>query len=302
MIKILFLAANPKNTPPFRLEEELRQFDVALGQAKQREQFNLMQRWIVQPMDLRRSLLEYEPEIVHFAGHGTGLSGIQLGDNIREVTPVSSETLTALFRLFTKIKCIFLNACYIEEQANAIASHVNYVIGMRYDVDHIAATRFAIEFYKAIGAGTTYESAIKLVQVAAHASTNENTQPVLEVKKNKRKYQVKVDSNLNIENKAFGARIYNNNVFIPPKLAQVLDPLLLGDDAMTIAGFLAAFPTSVASSLNLSPEAVGIAANDLIDLLEKSGVDVSLVRDHVEQPAHGAKNPKHMNREDNCIT
>ena len=36
------------------------------------------------------------------------------------------------------------------------------------------------------------------------------------------KYQVKVDPNLNVNNRAFGARIVNGDVFIPSKLAQAL--------------------------------------------------------------------------------
>ena len=46
-IKILFLAANPKDSDPLRLDEEIRSIDQALLQAKFRDKFDLVQQWAV---------------------------------------------------------------------------------------------------------------------------------------------------------------------------------------------------------------------------------------------------------------
>lgn len=105
------------------------------------------------------------------------------------------------------------------------------------------------------------------------------------------RYQVKVDPNLNVESKAFGARVDNKNVFIPSKLARALEHLPLGDDAATIAGFIASFPTSVAGSLGLSPDTVIKAVNAFIKLLEESGADVSSARRRMARPPRGARHP-----------
>lgn len=56
---------------------------------------------------------------------------------------------------------MLLNACYSEIQANAIAKHIDYVIGMKKAIDDFAAITFAIGFYQALGAGRSIEEAYK---------------------------------------------------------------------------------------------------------------------------------------------
>lgn len=68
--KILILAANPKTTPRLRLDEEVREIDEGLRRSKYRDQFEIQSRWAVRMRDLRRALLDVEPQIVHFTGHG----------------------------------------------------------------------------------------------------------------------------------------------------------------------------------------------------------------------------------------
>src|SRR2546428_13104569 len=60
------------------------------------------------------------------------------------------------------------------------------------------------------------------------------------------KYQVKVEPNLNVNNRAFGARIINGEVLIQSKLAQLLKqhPTIV-EDPVTMAGFLLSFPTAL---------------------------------------------------------
>lgn len=181
---ILILAANPKNTAPLRLDEEVREIDAGLRQAKHRDRFNLIQRWAVRPLDLRRALLDCEPEIVHFAGHGAGEAGIQLEDPQGNSIPVSSEALAELFGLFPRTECVLLNACYTEIQANAIVQHVEYVIGTRQAISDKSAIEFAVGFYDAIGAGKPCDFAYKLGCVALNMTgANRINDPVLKTKK-----------------------------------------------------------------------------------------------------------------------
>ena len=70
---ILILAANPKSTERLRLDEEVKKIEQGLERSKRRDQFKLVVKWAVTDDDLRRSLLDHEPEIVHFSGHGTGI-------------------------------------------------------------------------------------------------------------------------------------------------------------------------------------------------------------------------------------
>ena len=71
---ILVLAANPKGTSPLRLGEEVREIQAGLDRSQYRDRFRIEQRWAVTPKDIRRALLDCNPQIVHFSGHGVGVS------------------------------------------------------------------------------------------------------------------------------------------------------------------------------------------------------------------------------------
>ena len=66
--KILILAANPKNTPRLRFDEEVREITEGLLRSKYRDQFEIHPVFAVRSRDIRRALLEYKPQIVHFIG------------------------------------------------------------------------------------------------------------------------------------------------------------------------------------------------------------------------------------------
>ena len=59
------------------------------------------------------------------------------------------------------MKCVVLNACYSEAQANAISQHIDYVVGMKKAIGDEAAIKFAVGFYDALGAGRDFETAYK---------------------------------------------------------------------------------------------------------------------------------------------
>jgi CHAT domain/Effector-associated domain 10 len=158
---ILFLASSPVNQARLRLDIELREIDHGLRLGQHREQFELKQRWAVRPDDLRRSLLDDQPQILHFSGHGEGNDGLILENQQGQAQAVPTQALANLFALFASrgLECVILNACYSEVQASAIAQHIPYVIGMNAAIGDKAAIQFAIGFYDALGAGWTYADA-----------------------------------------------------------------------------------------------------------------------------------------------
>ncbi len=161
--KILLLSANPKGTSPLRLSEEIREIEQGLQRAKQRNSFAFKSGQAVRDFDIHRSILDHDPQIIHFSGHGTGESGLVFEDNIGQQKLVDAEALARLFELFAPpIECVVLNACYSEIQAKAIAKHIDYVIGMSKEIGDAAAIKFAVGFYDALGAGRDVEFAYKL--------------------------------------------------------------------------------------------------------------------------------------------
>jgi CHAT domain len=160
MKKILILSANPINTSKLRLDEEVREIQSALERSRSREEFQLITKGAVRIDDLRSALLDEEPQIVHFSGHGDGTDGIALEDNSGHAQLISTESLSNLFKLFKDpVECVLLNACYSETQAEAIYQHINCVIGMAHSITDKAAIYFSKAFYDALGAGRSYKEA-----------------------------------------------------------------------------------------------------------------------------------------------
>ncbi|MBF2009490.1 MAG: CHAT domain-containing protein [Chlorogloeopsis fritschii C42_A2020_084] len=163
MKKILILSVNPKNTENLRLDEEVREIQIALKLATHRAGFEIVTQSALRVDDLRRALLEHQPTIVHFCGHGAGTHGLVLENNSGQMQLVSTESLARLFKSFQEdIECVLLNACYSETQAAAIHQHIDCVIGMNQPIGDKAAIKFAVGFYDGLGAGRTYEACFEL--------------------------------------------------------------------------------------------------------------------------------------------
>ncbi len=161
-MKILFLAANPESTSRLNLEREAREIQDAIDSSELSSEFELIQRWEVRPKDFRRALLRYQPDIVHFSGHGSGETSLIISDEAGASKEVSGDALAGLFAAFPMVKCVLLNACYAEVQAKAIVQHVDYVIGMKDTIYDKAAIAFSIGFYDSLGYGRNFEEAFAL--------------------------------------------------------------------------------------------------------------------------------------------
>jgi hypothetical protein len=162
-VSVLFLSADPTNASRLRLGEELREIQEKLQLAKLRDRFSLHQRMSVRPEDISQALLDVQPQIVHFSGHGTSTGALCFENQIGEIHPIQPEALAALFEIFVnQVNCVLLNACYSETQAKAIGKNIHYVIGMNKAIGDKAAIAFAIGFYQGLGGGLAVEEAYKL--------------------------------------------------------------------------------------------------------------------------------------------
>ena len=163
MISILFLTADPTDASRLRLGEEVREIQERLQLSRWRDNFALHPRMSVRPTDISQALLDVNPQIIHFSGHGTS-NGMLCFENISgETHPIEPEALAALFEQFAhQLNCVILNACYSIAQARAIAEHIRYVIGMNQAIDDKASIAFSVGFYQALGGGRSIEDAYKL--------------------------------------------------------------------------------------------------------------------------------------------
>ncbi len=166
--KILFLSANPQNeTNPLRLDTEMRDVELELKRAKNRDDFSLIKRTAVRISDLQDLLLNESPNFIHFAGHGYEEGIVLYNNRTDEEQIVNSQALADLFELFAEdLECVFLNSCYSEEQAKLILEYVPHVIGMNEEIPDDTAIVFATTFYKGIGAGRSIGFSFKLAKNA----------------------------------------------------------------------------------------------------------------------------------------
>ncbi|GBF79175.1 CHAT domain-containing protein [Aphanothece sacrum] len=188
---ILILAANPKGTSQLRLDEEVREIDLALQLSQRREMFTLKQKWAVRQRDVHRAILDCKPQIVHFSGHGEEKQGLVFEDENGQVKFVNAEALASLFQVFAPyVDCVILNACYSESQVKAISQHIDYVIGMKQSIGDKSAIDFAVGFYDALGAGESYEFAFNLgrsaIQMGQRQGIAEQFVPTLYIRHNEK--------------------------------------------------------------------------------------------------------------------
>lgn len=161
--KILLMSANPLGTSRLRLDEEMREIKEGLKRSKQRDRYLINTAQAVKYRDIHRAILDYEPQIIHFSGHGAGEEGLIFESETGQARLIDAAALAQLFQLFSEqVECVVLNACYSEYQAKEIAQHINYVVGMSNTIQDRAALEFAVGFYDALGAGRGYKFAYDL--------------------------------------------------------------------------------------------------------------------------------------------
>jgi hypothetical protein len=168
MNTILFLSANPKGTDELELIKECNIINQKIrSSAGGRELFKLEQRHDISIKSLIEELLNYDPKILHFSGHGSEKSAlIFTNENTGQSEEVPPDALANLFKaLSNKIELVFLNACYSEKQAKAIAEHINCVIGMSDAVYDTTAIEFASMFYLSLGFKRSIKEAFDLAAV-----------------------------------------------------------------------------------------------------------------------------------------
>jgi Tfp pilus assembly protein PilF len=94
--------------------------------------------------DTITDIFGFEPDIVHFTGHGTN-HGLVLQDG----DSISAKWLKTLFENKKDIQLLFLNACYSADQISELLQlkNIKYIIGNEGEISEYSATDFASIFY-----------------------------------------------------------------------------------------------------------------------------------------------------------
>lgn len=179
--KVLLLTSNPKNTQQLNLNQEVMSIKKLLRRSDLRKHYDIELSLDVTKDELLETLLQEKPAFVHFSGHGLGENGLLFYGEDGKAVKASGEGLANLFRLFSKyIRCVLLNACYSQEQAEIISMHIPYVIGTDNAISDSRAIAFSKGFYAAIFNGEDIETAFDMAM--AHVDFQDlppSAQPVL---------------------------------------------------------------------------------------------------------------------------
>src|SRR5208282_6037498 len=109
--RILFLASDPSDSARLRLGEERREIQEKLQLARLRNKFEFSSRNAVRISDLTQAILDIEPNILHFSGHGTIHGGLCFENSEGSSQVAQPEALFDLFNLVSdKLECVVLNA------------------------------------------------------------------------------------------------------------------------------------------------------------------------------------------------
>jgi Flp pilus assembly protein TadD len=204
-VRILVVAANPLGSSPLKLDHEVKTIQEALRRSRKRDNFEVEYRLAATPSELRRALLDLEPHVLHFSGHGSGEQGLLFvsdesasaiyrseggevrsrSTNSNEIKFVPAKPLASLLQLCEDhLECVVLNACYSDVQGDAISANIPFTIGMRDVVEDNVAIKFSQGFYDAIGAGKGYGSAFEWGKAAISFDlANEESSNILILRK-----------------------------------------------------------------------------------------------------------------------
>lgn len=161
-IRILVLSSNPWGTGRILVAEEVREISDRIQEGPYRDNFEVHHHGAVRPKDLQRLLLTYEPQIVHFSGHGSKRHRILFNGTNDRAQALDQQGLKEVFTSYNKhVRLVLLNACFTMTQARLISDVVDYSIGTVRPIGDKVSVAFAGAFYRALSFGKSVRDAFR---------------------------------------------------------------------------------------------------------------------------------------------
>ena len=184
---LLWLSANPNNRPRLDTEREFAAVEDLLHDEVRDQKVLLHYQPSLTTTRLLRALRRHRPQLVHFSGHGED-DGIVVETDAGTAQRVPKEALGNLFKKYADtVRCVVLSACFSQDQATTIRTHVPVVIGSNLALLDADARAFALEFYRCLideltgdfptgaafvtAAREAYENGLLKLQMDGHGTT-----------------------------------------------------------------------------------------------------------------------------------
>lgn len=162
-VRLALLVTNPERFAPLQTMIEARDIQKAIESTPNASRFDI--RVVLAPTfdDLIDALNQFDPQILHFSGHGGGSS--LLLDNERageDGGDVLDFTMVArlLGATAAKVRLLVLAACDTVAGAEPLVAAKRSVIAMSDAVDDEAACAFSARFYKSLASGASVKHSL----------------------------------------------------------------------------------------------------------------------------------------------
>lgn len=280
MKKILFLWANPINTPHLNIRKELDEIAEIFSSPNDRRKYHFQVKHLVTREEFINLIVDQEPYILHFSGHGSsGINGLIIETAKGKMATISLQGLTSFFKdlkEFTKDKlhCVIFNSCQSEKQMDAITQFIPVVIGTTAKVKDEHAIIFSKGFYKGLIKSESVESAFKL-GVSSLGIYNEF------VNRNKIPFIIKTQQSQIMENQVLSKK---KNESPEEELLEVqIKKQPIQEELERTSEF-----QELASWLNFSKDSLSLnATNRVLGKEEKKGDDFRIELIHYLELLHG---------------
>lgn len=154
LIRIVVVSANPGDTFPLKLQEELKLITQAINNGEYRARFAQPDIcYAAQFSDLLEALVRVRPHIVHFAGHGDDQGSVVLQDAVGGSLPLSTEQTRNLFQIVKSrapLRTVVFNICHSAKQLELMSNVLDFVMGWEGEVADVKAQHFAENFYRTL--------------------------------------------------------------------------------------------------------------------------------------------------------
>jgi hypothetical protein len=165
---VLFITVNAPGPDALRLDRELRAIKDQLAKGGAGRFWCIAQEEAVELVDLQRHLLQHQPALVHFSGHGNEHGEFVFRD--QEVTTTASvDAIADLFRILQKKpSCVLFAACNSATQASQVAPHVDWPIGMNGSISDDAMIAFSTGFYTGVANDLPFDASFEFGRNHVH--------------------------------------------------------------------------------------------------------------------------------------
>jgi len=172
-VTVLLIAGTPEGgTVPLRLDREAREIDHKVQSSAFREHIELRWMQATQVRDLIDGLNRYQPDVVHFSGHGAESELLFEGPDGTPLALSGEQLATLLQTAPRRIRLMVFNACNSATQAEAATEWAEFAVGMEQPIGDGAAKEWAGQFYGSLASGQTVGRAFAQATAQAEVLTS----------------------------------------------------------------------------------------------------------------------------------